>query len=92
MNLRSSKTDKRYLSDQDKADLRGATARQNREERRVKAKRGALAYQRNKPMRTTERAPGTGGFSAGIGIQQQRLRELGDEKRRSESFRPEDPR
>ena len=43
-------------------------------------------------MRTTERAPGTGGFSAGIGIQQQRLRELGADKRRSESFRPEDPR
>ena len=92
MNLRSSKTDKRYLSDQDKADLRGATARQNREERRVKAKRGALAYQRNKQNRTTEQAPGTGGFSAGIGIQQERLRKLGADKRRSESYRPEDPR
>ena len=91
MNIRSSKTDKRYLSDQDKADLRGATARQNREESRVKAKRGALAYQRNKQTRTTEQAPGTGGFSAGIGIQQERMRQIGNERRRNESFRPEDP-
>ena len=44
--------------------------------------------QQRKPF-ATEQKPGTGGFTQGIAKQQQRLREVGQEKRRAESLRPE---
>ena len=46
------------------------------------------AGQKRKPF-ATEQKPGTGGFTQGISLQQQRLRDAGNEKRRAESFRPE---
>ena len=46
------------------------------------------AGQKRKPF-ATEQKPGTGGFTQGISLQQQRLREKGQKKRRAESFRPE---
>ena len=46
------------------------------------------ANQKRKPF-ATEQKPGTGGFTQGISVQQQRLREKGQKKRRAESFRPE---
>ena len=86
MNFRSSKVDRRYLDDTEKAAFSGVE--QERHERRVKARRGALAYERNRDQFATEQTPGTGGISPGLGIQQQRTREEGEEKRRSESLRP----
>ena len=47
------------------------------------------ANQKRKPF-ATEQKPGTGGFTQGISLQQKRLRDAGNEKRRAESFRPED--
>ena len=44
--------------------------------------------QQRKPF-ATEQTPGTGGFTQGIAMQQDRLREKGQEKQRAESFRPE---
>ena len=46
------------------------------------------AGQKRKPF-ATEQKPGSGGFTQGIAKQQQRLRQQGIEKRRAESFRPE---
>ena len=42
----------------------------------------------NMPKNTTDRRPGTGGFTQGIGIQQQRMRNKGAEVRRAKSLRP----
>jgi hypothetical protein len=88
MNFRSSKVDKRYLDDTEKQAF--STARQERHERRVKARRGALAYERNRDKFATEQRPGTGGISPGRAIQQQRTRQIGEERRRNEEFRPAD--
>lgn len=39
-------------------------------------------------MGSESRTPGTGGYG-GLQIQQQRVRQIGNERRRAESFRPE---
>ena len=44
--------------------------------------------QQRKPF-ATEQKPGTGGFTQGRAVQQQRLRDKGMEERRAKSFRPE---
>ena len=48
-----------------------------------------MAQSENSDKFRTERKPGTGGFTGGPAIQQQRMREIGDENRRAESFRPQ---
>lgn len=88
MNLRNRPVDKRRLKKEDRG---FNTGRAEQALARARRRRGQLAYQENQQQRTTERAPGSGGFSGGIKIQQARLREVGEQKRRAESFRPEDP-
>ena len=56
--------------------------------KRARAWNGSQAYAARGPQRTETRTPGTGGQSAGVGIQQERYREIGEDKRTSESFRP----
>ena len=89
--LRNKPVDRRYLSDQDKSDYNnsGEYGRRAGAVKRARAYRGNMAYQRNRPPRTVERTPGTGGFTAGLGAQQARNREIGVNKRKSESFRPD---
>ena len=93
MNLRSNKVDKRYLDATEREALNATNveARQEKNEKRIKAKRGAMAYQRNKPMRTTSQRPGTGGQSLGKSAQAARGRKASAELARAKSFRPEDP-
>ena len=67
----------------------GAVNKQRAALKRARAWNGRQAYEANGPKRTEIRTPGTGGQSAGIGIQQERYREIGQDKRKSESFRPE---
>ena len=55
---------------------------------RARARKGAMAQMENMPKNTTDRRPGTGGFTQGIGIQQQRMRNKGAEVRRAKSLRP----
>ena len=78
-NLRNKPVDRRYLSDQDKNDYNqsGEYGRRASALSRARGRKGQMAYQANRPMNTQGRTPGTGGFSAGIGIQQQRLGEFG---------------
>ena len=78
-NLRNKPVDRRYLSDKDKSDYNqsGEYGRRATALARARGRKGQMAYQANRPMNTQGRTPGTGGFSQGIGIQQQRLGEYG---------------
>ena len=86
MNLRNKPLDKRRLKEEDR---NFNTGERQKAAARARQRRGSLAYARNVPKRTTERRPGSGGFTQGIAIQQARLREQGAERRRAEGFRPE---
>ena len=88
MNLRNTPVDKRRLK---ASDRNFDTSRRETALKRAKQRRGALAYSEKQQMRTTERAPGSGGFTQGRSAQQARLRDEGQKARRSKSFRPEDP-
>ena len=89
--VRTKPTDRRYLSDQDKSDYNqsGAYANRAKAVSRVRKHRGDMAYSANAPMNTTTLNPGTGGYTQGISIQQDRLRQIGDNKRAAEAHRPE---
>jgi len=89
--IRNKPVDRRYLSDQDKSDYNnsGEYSKRAGAVKRARQYRGNMAYQRNTPPRTVERTPGTGGFGVGLGAQQERNREIGVSKRKSESFRPD---
>ena len=87
--IRNKPVDRRYLSDQDKSDYnQSGFGPRMQAVKRAKAYRGNLAYQRNKPIKTRTLTPGTGGFGVGLGAQQARNREIGVNKRKSESQRP----
>ncbi len=88
--FRTEKTDLRRVSDQDKDSLTrtGAVSKQRQALKKARAWNGRQAYAANGPKRTEIRTPGTGGQSPGIGIQQERYREIGQDKQMSESFRP----
>ena len=86
VNLRTKPIDRRRLSAQDKSDYNMSRSRKIAGAR---ARRGMMAQRENMPVAHTAQKPGTGGFTQGIAIQQQRLRDKGEEQRRAESFRPE---
>ncbi len=93
MNLRSNKVDKRYLDATEREALNATNveARQEKSEKRTRAKRGAMAYQRNRVQNTTSQRAGTDGQSLGKGAQAARGRKASAELARAKSFRPEDP-
>lgn len=84
-NLRNNKIDRRRLSAQDRRTYKPQQRAQA--VARTKAYRGAIAQQQNSEKFRTEQKPGTGGFTQGLGIQIERLREIGDENRRAEQLR-----
>ena len=87
VNLRNKPVDRRRLD--------GPSRWSYRHQERAKAvklaqaRRGYMAQSENSDKFRTERKPGTGGFTGGLNIQQQRMRDVGDENRRAESFRPQ---
>lgn len=85
-NLRDKPIDRRRLSAQDRASYRPGDRTQKIA--RARARKGQMAQRENMPINTTTRKPGTGGFTKGIALQQQRLREKGAELKRSKSLRP----
>jgi len=89
-NLRNKPVDRRYLSDQDKNDYNqsGEYGRRAQALARARGRKGQMAYEANRPMNTQGRTPGTGGFSSGIGIQQQRLKEVGASRRSEYQVKP----
>ena len=90
-NLRNKPIDQRYLSDQDKDAYQrgGGAAKQQRALQRAKAYQGQMAYNAKRQERTTTQTPGTGGFKGGLAMQQERYREIGRDKQRAKSNRPD---
>ena len=85
--LRTQPIDRRRLSAEDRASYQpgprqGAIAR-------AKSYKAQWAKNSQRKPFATEQKPGTGGFTQGIAMQQERLREEGAKQRRAESFRPE---
>ena len=63
-NLRNKPVDRRYLSDKDKSDYNqsGEYAARATALSRARGRKGAMAYEANRPMNTQSRRPGTGSF------------------------------
>jgi hypothetical protein len=57
---------------------------------KAKAYKSQLSRSQKQKQFATEQKPGTSGFTQGLARQQERMREVGQDKRRAESFRPED--
>jgi len=89
--VKNGPVDRRRLSDQDKEayNQSGAYGERASAVKRVKAYRGDRAYQAKRPVASTPHTPGTGGMGVGLGAQIQRNQEIGANKRKSESFRPD---
>ena len=90
--VRNGPVDRRRLSDQDKQayNQSGAYGERAQAVGRTRAFRGRRRYDAKRPIASTAQTPGTGAFNPdGEGIQQKRNREVGINKRKSESFRPE---
>lgn len=86
-NLRNNPIDRRRLSAADREVYQ--PAQRAKAVARAKAYRGRLAMQNNRDQFRTEQKPGTGGFTGGPAIQQQRLRDIGTQNRRSAQLRSE---
>jgi hypothetical protein len=89
--VKNGPVDRRRLSDQDKQayNSSGAYGERAKAVGRTRAFRGRQAYDAKRPIASTPQAPGTGGMGVGLGAQIERNREIGTNKRKSESFRPE---
>ena len=84
-NLRNKPVDKRRLNAQDRAQYSGRAKAKNVAQARLK--RGNLAWENKVNVGKQERRPGTGGFTAGIETQQQRVRDEGQKLQRSKQLR-----
>ena len=89
VNITNHPIDRRRLSVEDREvyNRSGSHARAKKAVARTRAYRGDQRYQRNR-MENTEGGRNTNSFFGGRQIQQARLREVGQERRRAESFRP----
>ena len=89
--FRNTPIDRRRLNKQDRSDMNrsGGYVAQVQAHRRAKAYNAQNKLLANRDQRTTTQTPGTGGFTQGLGIQQQRNREIGEERRINEGNRPE---
>ena len=89
--FRNKPIDRRRLNKRDRSDLNqsGGYVAQVQAHRRAKAYNAQNKLLANRDQRTTTQTPGTGGFTQGLGIQQQRNREMGEERRINEGNRPE---
>ena len=86
-NLRNTPVDKRRLSSADRQNYR--PQRRQQAVSRARAHRGQMAWDAHRERRTVDQTPGTGGFTQGINIQQQRLRDEGAKLERSKQLRNE---
>jgi len=89
--VKNGPVDRRRLSDQDKQAYNSSGAYGERAQAvgRTRAFRGRRAYDAKRPIASTPQTPGTGGMGVGLGAQIERNREIGTNKRKSESFRPD---
>lgn len=87
VNLRNKPVDRRRLSAADKESYK--PTQRLKAVAKVKAYRGQMAMENNNEQFRTEKKPGTGGFTGGVGIQQERLRDKGAKLARSKQLRSE---
>ena len=84
-NLRNKPLDRRRLNAEDRAQY--APRQKAKSVAQARQRRGQLAWNNKVDVGQQERRPGTGGFTAGIEVQQQRLREEGQKLARSKALR-----
>ena len=84
-NLRNKPLDRRRLSAEDKAQYQ--PRQKAKSVAQARKRRGQLAWNNKVDIGRQEQKPGTGGFTAGIQTQQQRVREQGQELARSRALR-----
>ena len=91
--VKNGPVDRRRLSDQDKSayNRSGAYGERATAVARTRARRGNMAYKAKAPVAATAQEPGSGGMGVGLGAQIGRNQEIGANKRKSESFRPNKP-
>ena len=80
------------MQDRRDLDAGGGYAAQEQAYKRARAYNANKRILENRDIKTTTQTPGSGGQTIGpkgTGIQQQRYREIGQDKRRQESMRPE---
>ena len=89
--FRDTPIDRRRLDMRDRRDLDKGGGRQSEERAQsyLRSYKGKVDYLGKQQENTTPQTPGTGGMTQGLGIQQQRQREVGDANRRSEGFKPD---
>ena len=88
-NLRNKPIDRRRLSAEDRAQY--DPSKRMKAVSRARQRKGNLAWDNKVNVGRQEQNPGTGGFTSGIELQQQRNREEGAKVRRSKALRPEKP-
>ena len=88
-NLRNKPVDRRRLSAEDKESYRPTN--RMKAVSKARQRKGQLAWDKKVTTGRQERRPGTGGFTSGLAMQQQRNREKGAEIQRSKQLRAEKP-
>ena len=88
-NLRNKPVDKRRLSAEDRSSY--SPRQKAKELAMARVNRGRMAWNENTKLGRQEHKPGSGGFTAGIHTQQQRVREKGEELARSKQLRNQRP-
>jgi len=84
-NLRNKPLDRRRLSAEDRAQYN--PRRKAKSVAQARLNRGQLAWENKVDIGRQEHRPGTGGFTASIGTQQQRVRDEGQKLARSKQLR-----
>ena len=84
-NLRNKPLDKRRLKKQDREN--NVSRQEAKATAQTRIRRGELAWENKVNRGRQEQRPGTGGFTAGIETQQERLREKGQKLARSKRLR-----
>ena len=89
--FRDTPIDRRRLDMRDRRDLDKGGGRRSEERAQsyLRSYKGKVDYASKQQENTTPQTPGTGGMTQGLGIQQQRQREIGDANRRSKGFKPD---
>jgi len=89
--FRNSTIDQRRLNMRDRSDLRSGGGKANEEKAQsyLRAYKGQMDYDAKRQERTTTQTPGTGGMTQGLGIQQERQRQIGADKQRAKDLRPD---
>ena len=90
-NFRNSPIDRRRLNSRDRQEFNqgGGYGEQLTAYKRARAYNAQNRMLAKRDSRTTEKTPGTGGFTQGLGIQQERYREMGQKRDAAEANRPD---